>query len=63
MTLLRKPWLPAAALIAISGAALLTAFLFEHIAGLAPCELCWYQRYAHMAALAQCLFSDYFNRS
>ena len=62
MTLLRKPWLPAAALIAISGAALLTAFLFEHIAGLAPCELCWYQRYAHMAALAIALSVLYFNR-
>lgn len=62
MTQLRKPWLPAAALIAISGAVLLTAFLFEHIAGLAPCELCWYQRYAHMAALAIALPVLYFNR-
>ncbi len=57
-----KPWLPPAALLAISGAVLLTAFLFEHIGGLAPCELCWYQRYAHMAALAIALPALYLNR-
>jgi disulfide bond formation protein DsbB len=52
MALLQKTWLPPASLLAISGAVLLTAFLFEHVGGLAPCELCWYQRYAHIAALA-----------
>lgn len=62
MALYDKPWLPAAALVAISGAALLTAFLFEYVGGLAPCELCWYQRYAHMAALAVALPCLYFNR-
>ncbi len=62
MALINKPWLPAAALVAVSGAVLLTAFLFEHIGGLTPCELCWYQRYAHMAALASALLALYFNR-
>lgn len=37
--------------ILFSGALLLGAFAFEHIGGLKPCELCWYQRYAHMAVL------------
>ena len=62
MALIDKPWLPAAALVAVSGAMVLTAFLFEHIGGLAPCELCWYQRYAHMAALTGALSGLYFNR-
>ena len=62
MALTDKPWLPAAALVAVSSAVVLTAFLFEHIGGLAPCELCWYQRYAHMAGLAGALSALYFNR-
>ena len=62
MALTDKPWLPAAALLIVSGAVLLTAFLFEHVGGLAPCELCWYQRYAHMAALVIALPVLYFNR-
>jgi disulfide bond formation protein DsbB len=28
------------------------AYGFQYIGGLPPCELCWYQRYAHMVALA-----------
>ncbi|MDA0229248.1 MAG: disulfide bond formation protein B [Proteobacteria bacterium] len=62
MTLFDKPWLPASALVAVSGAVLLTAFLFEHVGGLAPCELCWYQRYAHMAVLAIASPALYFKR-
>ena len=62
MALIDKPWLPAAALLTVSAAVLLTAFLFEHVGGIAPCELCWYQRYAHMAALAIALPVLYFNR-
>lgn len=27
------------------------AFAFEYWGGLYPCEMCWWQRYAHMAAL------------
>lgn len=43
----------AAALLALGSAALLGgAFAFEYIGGLAPCVLCWYQRYPHMAAIA-----------
>jgi len=28
------------------------AFAFEYVGGLFPCEMCWWQRWAHMAALA-----------
>jgi disulfide bond formation protein DsbB len=62
MAVIGKPWLPAAALLVVSGGVLLSAFLFEHVGGLAPCELCWYQRYAHMAALALALPTLYYNR-
>lgn len=30
---------------------LAAAFAFEHLGGLAPCELCWWQRYVLMAAI------------
>lgn len=30
---------------------LATAFAFEHLGGLPPCELCWWQRYVLMAAI------------
>jgi disulfide bond formation protein DsbB len=33
-----------------SMALLATAFGFEHLGGLAPCEMCWWQRWALMAA-------------
>lgn len=40
-------------LIAAAGslALVLGAFAFQYIGGLAPCVLCWYQRYPHMAAV------------
>ncbi len=63
MALVRISWLPLAALSALSAALLLTAFMFEHIGGLAPCELCWYQRYAHMAVIAVLLPALYFHRN
>jgi disulfide bond formation protein DsbB len=28
------------------------AYAFQYIAGLYPCEMCWWQRYPHFAALA-----------
>jgi disulfide bond formation protein DsbB len=44
---------PAAALLAAIAAAMLAgAYAFEHVGGLRPCVLCWWQRYAWMAALA-----------
>ena len=44
--------LAARALAVLVPAALLAgAFAFEHIGGLYPCEMCWWQRWAHMAAL------------
>lgn len=34
-----------------SAAALAGAYAFEYIGGMAPCQMCWWQRYAHMAAV------------
>jgi disulfide bond formation protein DsbB len=34
-----------------SAAALIGAYGFEYIGGMAPCQMCWWQRYAHMAAI------------
>jgi len=41
------------ALILLAGSAALLggAFAFQYWGGLAPCILCWWQRYAHMAAI------------
>jgi disulfide bond formation protein DsbB len=39
-------------LFAFSTALLGGAFAFEYFGGLAPCVLCWWQRYAHMAVMA-----------
>jgi disulfide bond formation protein DsbB len=42
----------AAMLLAVASAAVVaTAFGFEHLGGLAPCVLCWWQRYAHFAVI------------
>jgi disulfide bond formation protein DsbB len=42
----------AAALLLLASAALLGgAFAFQYLGGLAPCILCWWQRYAHMAVI------------
>ncbi len=62
MALVQIPWLPPAALFAVSAAVLLTAYMFEHVGGLVPCELCWYQRYAYFAALAVALAALVFYR-
>lgn len=35
-----------------SAALLAGAYAFQYIGGLAPCHLCWLQRYPHMAAVA-----------
>ncbi len=42
-------------LFAVSGALLLGALAFQHIGGLPPCEMCFWQRYAHLAVLAAAL--------
>ena len=34
-----------------SSAILLAAILFEYIGDMRPCELCWYQRYAHISTV------------
>lgn len=38
-------------LLVASTAILAAAYAFEHLGGLAPCELCWWQRYVLMAAI------------
>ena len=38
--------------LAVPAALLAAAFGSEHLGGLYPCEMCWWQRWAHMAALA-----------
>jgi disulfide bond formation protein DsbB len=49
----RSPLDLAKALALLVPAALLAgAFAFQYWGGLYPCEMCWWQRYAHMAALA-----------
>jgi len=35
-----------------AGGLLAAAFAFQYWGGLYPCEMCWWQRYAHIAALA-----------
>ena len=48
----------AKALCVLVPAALLAgAYGFEHIGGLFPCEMCWWQRYPHFAAVALALLS------
>jgi disulfide bond formation protein DsbB len=36
----------------VPAVALAAAFGSQYLGGLVPCEMCWWQRYAHMAALA-----------
>ena len=36
----------------ISAMLLMGAFLFEHVGGLAPCRMCIWQRWAHVAVIA-----------
>lgn len=54
MTLINRPLIDRHApliLLLASVGILATAFAFEHLGGLAPCELCWWQRYVLMAAI------------
>ena len=39
----------------LPAALLVGAFGSEYLGGLFPCEMCWWQRYAHMVALAMAL--------
>ncbi|HEX8667152.1 MAG TPA: disulfide bond formation protein B [Allosphingosinicella sp.] len=48
----------AKALALIVPAALLAgAYGFQHLGGLYPCEMCWWQRYAHMAGVVFALLA------
>jgi disulfide bond formation protein DsbB len=46
--LVRAHWLA----LAVPAALLGGAVAFEYAVGLVPCEMCWWQRYPHIAALA-----------
>ena len=41
----------------VPATALAVAFGSQYLGGLVPCEMCWWQRYAHMAALAFALLA------
>jgi disulfide bond formation protein DsbB len=41
----------------VPATALAVAFGSQYLGGLVPCEMCWWQRYAHMAALALALIA------
>ena len=41
----------------VPAAALAGAFGSQYLGGLIPCEMCWWQRYAHLAALALALLA------
>jgi len=49
--LARAQWLA----LLIPAALLGGAYFFQYIVGLPPCEMCWWQRYPHFAALALAL--------
>jgi disulfide bond formation protein DsbB len=46
----------------VPAALLAAAFGSEHFGGLYPCEMCWWQRYAHFVALAFALVAYAFSR-
>lgn len=58
-----RPALPASLGLARLGAllvpagAMATALVAQYVYDLAPCEMCWWQRYAHIAALAPALLA------
>lgn len=49
------PRLPSLLLVLAALAALGTAFASQYWGGLNPCEMCWWQRYAYMAAIVPLL--------
>src|SRR6185369_12972016 len=51
------PALARALALLVPAAALAAAFGSQYLGGLVPCELCWWQRYAHIAALAFALLA------
>jgi disulfide bond formation protein DsbB len=54
----------AAGLLLAGPAALLAgAYAFQYVGGLVPCEMCWWQRYALMAALALAAIGWLFGRN
>ncbi|MEJ7934387.1 disulfide bond formation protein B [Sphingobium sp. AN558] len=52
-----KPYLPLARLLALVIPLLLLggAYVSQYVGGLFPCEMCWWQRYPHMVAIALAL--------
>jgi disulfide bond formation protein DsbB len=43
--------------LAVPAALLAGAFAFEYVGGLYPCEMCWWQRYPHAAAILLAAFA------
>ena len=52
-----QPRTAAALILLVSAATVGGAFAFQYLGGYAPCILCWWQRYAHFAAVALALVS------
>ncbi len=48
---LRRPWQARLVALLLPSALLAGAFGSEILGGLVPCEMCWWQRYPHMAAI------------
>ena len=45
------PAIARALALAVPAGAMATALIAQYVYNLAPCEMCWWQRYAHIAAL------------
>lgn len=60
--LLSAPRLPVLGLMAAAVTALAAALVAEHVFGLAPCQYCWWQRYAFAAAIGVLLPGLLFGR-
>jgi disulfide bond formation protein DsbB len=57
MNALLQPRTAAALVLLASAATLGGAFAFQYLGGLAPCILCWWQRYAHFAIIGFALLA------
>ncbi|WP_353230232.1 disulfide bond formation protein B [Novosphingobium sp.] len=51
------PRLARALALLVPAGAMATALVAQFVYGLAPCEMCWWQRYAHIAALVPALLA------
>lgn len=55
MKALDTRWAAYALALAVPAGLLGGAYFFQYVIGMTPCEMCWWQRYPHMAALVLAL--------